>query len=166
MSGVCEEAIRRRLSYLTSPCAAACLPWQGKQRPDGSWKQIVDQTRISYSMPMQRSHKTGLIPISLLQPLALTAKLDTVTLISSTNVNGALNTITLTFSIRKMADNAKTIVPLGTLIHLGGFPGLSTPESQSFGIHSANLCALPVRHARQPPKDTMTDAYDPRTGLL
>ena len=122
------------------------------------WVQIVDQTRISFSMPISRTTATERIPITSLQAQSVPAAFSLLAISQSTNVVDALNTVSISFSINYKencppgfpppcfrTDSSGAPIhesaPLGTVIHVGGFADVRTPESSAFQVHSIDACS-------------------------
>ena len=111
------------------------------------WVQVFDQSTISFSMPNDRTTATPRIPIPLLRPEGLQMIFSGVVVTESTTVPDALNTITMTFGVKYIVacppsssvsecyrtdtqgNEVVQAPPLGTVIHVGGFPDARTPPS-------------------------------------
>jgi len=120
----------------------------------------MDQSQISFSMPVARNMATVRISLPLLRPQGIGIRMDFYgfRVKESTNVPDALNTITMTFGVKLIVEcpsdssfgvcyrkdrsgvDVVEAPPLGTILHFGGFPDVRTPESNSFPVHSISQC--------------------------
>ena len=125
------------------------------------WVEVLDQSKISFSMPNLRTTATPRIPITSLTPEGKNTTFDGMVVTQSTNVPDALNTLTMSFSVKfeeacpagtqssqtcyEKDDVRGALIlaspPLGTVLHIGGLPGVRTPKTDRFAVHSITACS-------------------------